>query len=103
MLARIQHAALVHGSIRIARGGSRLAIVVLARRSSLGGHGSKLVTVGRYVKTVSAGKRAFSVRLSAAVKHALRRQRSLAVTVKVSVKPRTGAAIALTRAATVKR
>jgi plastocyanin len=103
VLTPIQHGAVVHGSINVARGGSRLAVVVLARRSALGSHGSKMVTVGRYVKTVSAGKRSFAVRLSVAVKRALRHKRSLAVTVRVSVKPRTGAASSLSRAATVKR
>jgi plastocyanin len=101
VLTRIQHGAVVHGSINIARGGSRLTVAVLARRSMLGGHGSMLKTVGRYAKTVSAGRRRFSIQLSAAVKQALRRRGRLAVTMKISVKPRSGAAFATTRSATL--
>jgi plastocyanin len=103
VLARTQRGTVVRGSILVARGGSRLRVDVLARRSALGGRGSTNVAVGRYAKTVSAGRRAFSVRLSAAARRALRRKGRLRVTIKISVRPVSGATYSATRRATVRR
>jgi hypothetical protein len=101
-VARTQHGATVRGSLTVASAGSRLQIDVLAKQSALGRRGRGTARVGRAARTVGAGRAAFTVRLTAAAKQALRRRHKLAVTVKVSVKPPSGPAFTTSRTVTLK-
>jgi plastocyanin len=81
--------------------GDRLEIDLLARSSSLSGHGhsTKQVNVGRLVRaSVSAGKLSFSVALDARARNALRRSHKLALTVRVMLTPGVGALVSQTHA-----
>lgn len=102
VVAAVQRGGAVRGSVIVAGAGSRLRVDLMARRSALGGSGAKLVSVGRASKAVGAGKRAFSVGLSGAAKRAVASAARLAVTVKVKVKPPSGAAFLATRSVLAK-
>jgi plastocyanin len=95
----------VSGSVQVAGSGAggRLEVDLLARRASLARTGAP-VSVGRLVRTsLPAGTVGFRVPLSARGRSALRRHHRLALTVKVTVTPVTGAATAIARALTLHR
>jgi hypothetical protein len=100
-LANAQHGDAVHGTVEIpaADGGARLEVELLARGASQ----AKVrrpgrSRVGRLVRSsVPAGKVSFTVSLDAAAKRALHRRHRLALTVKIVLTPKHGAALTLTR------
>jgi hypothetical protein len=96
-----RHASSVRGSLEIASSGvgGRLEIDLIAKSASLAAaHRSGLVRVGRFVHpSVSAGTVSFSVALTARGKSALRRHHRLALTVKITLTPRRGAAVTVIR------
>ncbi len=105
-LASAQHGGAVHGTVQIpaADGGARLEVELLTRSASLAKvrrtGGSR---VGRLVRpSAPAGVVSFTVALDAAAKHALRHQRKLALTVKIVLTPKHGAALTLTRSVVVR-
>lgn len=102
VLAGSQRGTAVRGSVVVSGGGSRLTVDLLARRSALGGTGAKPVSAGHLSKAVGAGKRSFSVALSGAARRAIAEAGRLTVTVRVKVKPASGAAFVATKAVVVK-
>jgi plastocyanin/uncharacterized protein YfiM (DUF2279 family) len=104
-LAPHQHGKSVRGSIQLSQAGAagRLQVELLARSASLAsaGHPAQ-VRVGRIVRVASrAGRLSFSVPLSMRAKSALSRHGRIALTVKVVVKPSSGAAVTITRSVVV--
>ena len=99
-LHRTQRGTVVHGKIHIARAHSRLQVELLAAKSALGRHGHGHVRVGRLVKTAS-GNAQFAVAVDAAARRALRRRGKLALTVRITVTPATGARYTTTRTVTL--
>ncbi|MGA9284010.1 MAG: hypothetical protein WBV85_01055 [Solirubrobacteraceae bacterium] len=100
-LASAQHGNTVHGTVQIpaADSGARLEVELLAQGASLAkvkrGGSSR---VGRLIRpSAPAGKFSFTVSLDAAAKHALRHHHKLALTVKIVLTPKHGAALILTR------
>ena len=101
-LADAQHGDAVHGTVQIpaADGGARLEVqLLLAQGASLAkvkrGGSSR---VGRLVRSSApAGTASFTVSLDAQAKRALRRHHKLALTVKIVLTPKHGAAMTLTR------
>ncbi len=99
-LANAQQGDAVHGAVQIpaADGGARLEIELLAQGASL----AKVkrpasFRVGRLVRTSApAGKVPFAVSLDAQAKRALHRHHKLALTVKIVLTPKHGAALTLT-------
>jgi hypothetical protein len=100
-LANAQHGNTVHGTVQIpvADGGARLEIELLAQSSTLAkvkrSAGSR---VGRLVRpSAPAGTLSFTVPLDTAAKHALHHRHKLALTVKIVLTPKHGAALTVTR------
>jgi len=96
----------VHGTVQIpaADGGARLEVELLAQGASLAkvrrGGGSR---VGRLVRSSApAGTVSFTVSLDAQAKRALRHHHKLALTVKIVLTPKHGAAMTLTRSVVVR-
>jgi hypothetical protein len=105
-LANAQHGDAVHGTVQIpaADGGARLEIELLAQGASLAkvkrGGSSR---VGRLVRSSApAGKVSFVVSLDAQAKRALRHHHKLALTLKIVLTPKDGAAMTLTRSVVVR-
>ena len=105
-LANAQHGDAVHGTVQIpaADGGSRLEVQLLAQGASLAkvkrGGSSR---VGRLVRSSApAGTVSFTVSLDAQAKRALRDHHKLALTVKIVLTPKHGAAMTLTRSVVVR-
>jgi hypothetical protein len=105
-LANAQHGDAVHGTVQIpaADGGARLEVELLAQGASLAkvkrGGSSR---VGRLVRSSApAGKVSFTVSLDAQAKRALRHHHKLALTVKIVLTPKHGAAMTLTRSVVVR-
>jgi hypothetical protein len=105
-LANAQHGDAVHGTVQIpaADGGARLEVQLLAQGASLAkvkrGGSSR---VGRLVRSSApAGTVSFTVALDAQAKRALRHHHRLALTVKIVLTPKHGAAITLTRSVVVR-
>jgi hypothetical protein len=100
-LANAQHGDAVHGTVQIpaADGGARLEVELLARDVSLAKvKRPSRSPVGRLVRSSApAGKVSFTVSLDAQAKSALRRHHKLALTVKIVLTPKHGAAMTLTR------
>lgn len=100
-LANTQHGNTVHGTVQIpaADGGARLEIELLAQGASLAKvKRSGSSRVGRLVRpSAPAGKFSFTVSLDTAAKHALHHHHKLALTVKIVLTPKHGAALTLTR------
>jgi hypothetical protein len=100
-LANAQHGNTVHGTVQIpaADSGARLEIELLAQGASLAKvKRSGSSRVGRLVRpSAPAGKFSFTVSLDTAAKHALHRHHKLALTVKIVLAPKHGAALTLTR------
>jgi hypothetical protein len=85
-----QHGASIRGSVLIARSHSRLKVTVLAGRA----------TAGVLTRTTGPGKAPFSISLR--LGRSSRRERRLALTVKVSVTPVSGAPYTATRQVVLK-
>jgi hypothetical protein len=105
-LANAQHGDTVRGTVQIpaADAGARLEVQLLAQGASLAkvkrGGSSR---VGRLVRSVaSAGTVSFTIALDAQAKRALRQHHKLALTVKIVLTPKHGAAITLTRSVVVR-
>jgi hypothetical protein len=105
-LANAQHGDSVHGTVQIpaADGGARLEVQLLAQGASLAkvkrGGGSR---VGRLVRSSApAGTVSFTVSLDAQAKRALRQHHKLALTVRIVLTPKHGAAMTLTRSVVVR-
>jgi hypothetical protein len=105
-LANAQHGDAVHGTVQIptADSGARLEVELLAQGASLAkvkrGGSSR---VGRLVRSSApAGKVSFVVSLDAQAKHALRHHHKLALTLKIVLTPKHGAAMTLTRSVVIR-
>ncbi len=100
-LAASQHGKLVRGSVDVAAGGvgAKLQVDLLARRAALAKSGYAVQTrVGRTVhSSLSVGRVSFKVSLNAKARRALRARRRLALTVRVLLTPKQGAAVRITR------
>jgi hypothetical protein len=100
-LASAQRGDAVHGTVKVptADGGARLEVALLTQGASLAKvRRSGSSRVGRLVRSsVPAGMVSFTVALDAAAKRALRQHRMLALTVKIVLRPKHGAAMTLTR------
>jgi hypothetical protein len=98
-----RHGSTVSGSVEVSKSGAggRLEIDLIANSASLATVRHKKSTstvVGRLVRSsLDAGKVSFSVSLNTKAKSALRRRHRLALTVKVVLTPKQGAALTLTR------
>jgi len=93
----------VRGSLSVARPGSRLRVELLAKPAALGRKGRTQIRVGSATKSTAAGTASFSVNLNAAAKKVVRSRGKLAITVKVTVTPATGAPFTVTQTVTLKR
>ncbi|MGH2879167.1 MAG: hypothetical protein ACRDK4_06135 [Solirubrobacteraceae bacterium] len=97
----------VRGSLDIGLpgAGGRLEVDLLAKAAELGGHGSKPVVVGRFVRaSAPGGTVSFAVSLrSAKATAALRRHGRLALSAKISLTPKEGAIVRLTRTLRLRR
>ena len=102
-MAKSQRGQAVKGSISVARAGSRVTVELLAKPSALGRKGSKQIKVGSSTKSAGAGTTRFTVNLNSAAKKALRSKRKLAVTVKITVTPASGAPFSSTSTVTLRR
>jgi plastocyanin len=94
-----QHGHAVRGSVDVssAGAGGRLEVLLLARRAAVAAASSSRVRAGRIARTVAAGKVAFKVPLNAAARGALARRGSLALLVRLTLKPPTGSTAVVTR------
>ncbi len=96
-----QHGSSVHGSVQVSQAGAggELEVVLLVTGASLARtHRPSAVRVGRIRRSsVEAGVVSFAVPLTARGKSALRRHHRLALTVKITITPVSGAADTLTR------
>jgi plastocyanin len=105
-LAGSQRGSTVHGSIKVSEAGSggRLEVALLAAGASLAKAGRPAqVRVGRLVRSsLQAGSVPFSVPLSARGKAALRHRGRLTLTVKITLTPRQGAPVTVTRIVVVR-
>ncbi len=105
-LANAQHGDAVHGTVQIpaADGGARLEVELLAQGASLAKvKRSGSSRVGRFVRSSApAGTVSFTVSLDAQAKRALRHHHKLALTVKIVLTPKHGAAMTLTRSVVVR-
>jgi plastocyanin len=100
-----QHGSTVRGSLDISPtgAGGRLEVDLLAKAALLAKtRRSGAVRVGRLVRAqVSAGRFSFSVPLTPRAQHALMRHRRLALSVKITLTPRNGVAVTVTRSVVV--
>jgi plastocyanin len=100
-LATVQHGKLVHGSVDVAAGGvgGKLEVELLANKAVLASAGHTSQTrVGRLLhSSLTAGIVSFKVPLSAKARRALSKRRRLALTVKLVLTPKQGAAVTVTR------
>jgi hypothetical protein len=100
-LANAQHGDAVHGTVQIpaADGGARLEVELLTQGASLAKvKRSSSSRVGRLVRSSApAGTVSFTVSLDAAAKRALRQHHKLALTVKIVITPKHGAAMTFKR------
>jgi hypothetical protein len=105
-LANTQHGDAVHGTVQVpsADAGARLEIELLAQGASLAkAKRGASKRVGRLVRSsASAGIVSFTVPLDAQAKSALRHHHKLALTVKIVLTPKHGAAMTLTRSVVVR-
>lgn len=104
-ITAVQRGTTIRGSVRVRHAGSRLLVRALARRRALsGGRSTRQVEVGRGLRrSVGAGRVAFGVRLNAAARRVLRRDRRLAISLRLTVTPPTGSSYSATRAVVVRR
>jgi hypothetical protein len=89
----------VKGSVLVKRSGSRLLARTFARRKALsGGRSTKLIQVGRKLRTrVGPGRVTFSVALNATARRALRRSGRLSIVLRLTVTPPSGKAFTASR------
>jgi hypothetical protein len=80
-----------------------VTVELLAKPSALGRRGSKQIKVGATTRTAGTGTTRFTVNLNSAAKKALRSKRKLAVTVKVTVTPASGAPFTSSSTVTLRR
>jgi hypothetical protein len=104
-LAGSQRGSTVHGSIKVSQAGSggRLEVGLFATGASLAklAHPAQ-ARIGRLVRSsLTAGSVPFSVPLTAKGKAALRRDRRLVLTAKITLTPLHGAAVRITRSVVV--
>jgi plastocyanin len=89
----------VKGSLGISRPGTRIEIVVLSRRATLGLSGKGRVRVGRGVVTAAAaGQKRFSVALDARARRVLRAHKTLPVLVRLKASAPTAVSVERVRA-----
>jgi len=94
----------VKGSLSVSRPGTRIEIVLLSRRATLGLSGRRRMRVGRSVVTAAAaGQMRFSVALNARARRALRARKTLPVLVRVKASAPTTASIERVRAVRLRR
>jgi hypothetical protein len=99
-----QRGTTVKGSLQVSKAGvgDRLEVDVIATTASLAKAGHATQVVGRFVSaSVSAGQQAFSVKLDAKARKALKRHHRLALKVKITLTPVYGEAMTVTRSVTV--
>jgi plastocyanin len=105
-LAKLQHGKLVRGSVDVAAAGAggRLEVELLAKKTVLASAGRAAQSssgaqtrVGRLHSSLTAGIVSFKVPLNAKAKRALSKRRRLALTVKLILTPKQGAAVTVTR------
>jgi len=89
----------VRGTVKVARGSSRLLARAFARRKALsGGRSNVQVEVGRQLRSsVSATKVTFAAALNSAARRALRRNGRLSISLRLTVTPDEGKAYTATR------
>ena len=93
----------VKGSLGISRPGTRIEIVVLSRRATLGLSGKGRVRVGRSVVTAAAaGQKRFSVALDARARRVLRAHKTLPVLVRLKASAPTAVSVERVRAVRVR-
>jgi plastocyanin len=101
LLRAAQHGASVTGSLDVSADGAggRLEIEVFAKGAAITrAKRSSSVLVGRVVRgSVSAGTVKFSIKLDAKARSALRRHRSLVLSVRITLTPRVGRSTSVTR------
>ena len=95
----VQRGYTVRGSVRVRSGGSRLLARAFARRGALSGGTSRAqVAVGRQLRSSApSGRVSFAVSLSATARRALRRNGRLAITLRLTVTPPSGASYTAVR------
>jgi hypothetical protein len=99
-----QRGGTVKGSLEVSKAGAgdRLEVDLIATTASLAKAGHATQVIGRFVSaSVSAGQRAFSVKLNNKARRALKRHRHLALRVKITLTPANGQATSLTRPVTL--
>ncbi len=105
-LANAQHGGAVHGTVQIpaSDNGARLEVELFAQGASLAKvKRPRSSRVGRLVRpSAPAGKVSFTVSLDAAAKSALHHHHHLALTVKIVLTPKHGAALTLTRSVAIR-
>jgi plastocyanin len=104
-VASPQHGVAVRGSVRVRSRGSRVLARAFARRGALvGGASTRQVAVGRSLRSsVGPGRAAFSVRLSATARRALRRNGRLSISLRLTVTPPAGDSYTATRAVVLRQ
>jgi plastocyanin len=104
-LAASQRGTSVHGSVRIAQGGSRLEVDLLAPSATLAGIArAKTAVVGRLVRPrTPAGRVSFQVALTTRARRALARRGRLVLIVRILMTPPHGPVLARTIAVTLHR
>jgi plastocyanin len=95
-----QHGTVVRGSVTVSptASGARLVVELEAKRASLGHRIAGKVRVGRLIRSLaSSGQMRFAVALNAAAQRALRQRGRLPLTLKATLTPSSGSAMAITR------
>jgi plastocyanin len=103
-LAALQRGSVVHGSLTVRSAGARLLVRALARRRAVFvSKSAKQVEVGRQLRrSVGPGRVSFTVALTAPAREALRRSGRLAISVRLTLTPASGARYTATRAVTLR-
>jgi hypothetical protein len=99
LLLAAQRGTSVKGSLEVSASGAgaRLEVDLLAQEASMA-RAKPTVLVGRFVRgSVAAGRVSFAVKLDAKARSALRRRRSLRLTVKITLTPKGAPATSVTR------
>jgi plastocyanin len=105
LLRSAQHGAAVVGSLDVSADGAggRLEVDLFARGTVIAKAAPAAVLVGRLIRgSVSAGKVSFAVKLDGKARSALKRHRSLRLTVKITLRPKGGRAASVTRVVVVR-
>lgn len=105
LLRVARRGASVAGSLDVSAdaAGGRLEVDLLAKGTAIAKAGPAAVLVGRLIRgSVSAGKVSFAVKLNAKARSALKRHRSLKLTVKITLTPKGGRAASVTRVVVVR-